>query len=1034
MIKQTKIFLFICLLELPFSFSQTLEDLESITSRYETLNDFLKDPEALEKYQVSLKIYLKEESAFDPVFDKFIEQIKDVSEKIPGFDKAAWKTNPDWKSQAYSIRGEFSGTGLELKRDASLSVIDQLRFQAARGSGVFLGISDDQRDVEIKKFVSEFENFEMEQERIRELSGFLRPEEFESLSRLAKAEYKRKIGSDKQALSQLKANEENIRQRLKSLGADIVHDLLNDERVSDKLFSGDADIMFAELKKLKNFKSFENLGIAEKFKIPKRMLDYLSFESQILFEFLDAYKEGIGSMKEFQKIADPRMSPGLIEKIQELHAQGAEMAQVRSRLDRSHREELEKWVQQSQSVRQIKQEFRDHFEKSNRYFFYELHDDAARATLRLKNQAGAELSFKPAPRAFHAFFAGRKKGECVGGASCASLTPRRWAIHALHNARTLFIESGDGRMEGYVGLTPIRNEKTGEIFSVVDIMSHALKGDIILKDKNGVVGKKSFFDEFIEEEYKRFPDRSLVISDGSSVSMNVGAAQVVQEAPAYVENIVVGKPADFSPVDPLSEKIVALYDEGMYQGGMIYDGMKKDGKKVVRLVPSFKQKRKSKAELEESLILRCLKHEIISDSDPVWKIARNSGVRLKPLSDYRFFAYNIRNAEKKSVLDFTDDFMKAGKARAYGTRFDDIYQKSEALFLIGRMNAVDAFSQEHLNQSIRFIQNDIRGALERDQEPYLGWEFVNEHKNYFKNDPNWKAELEEIFRMFVERGESILDHRSTRMQNFKKLIDLDLDFYRNNLQPKLVETEILKISRDPHRLEDRIDNMSQFPALALEAFPTSKAFFEIELMRLIDESKKLKHREVWTLLNIKNIGQMFNDYPTALLRLIEVSEQSGDLLTLFLIAKNADVPISKYPAVKSSLGQALEKCISIQKKPFTYLETVVNGRQMTPEVFRKVFSQFPNALLKYMELKNDFFLFYIVKNKLFENDLEFRNMFFDKYLFKPQGRQALSQALKSGQFKFLVQMIKENRQKRLKSFLLKAQMGCRSILRSLNPF
>ena len=1034
MFKQIKFFLFFCLLGFSLSFSQTLEDLETITAHYETLNDFLKDPVAIERYRASLKIYLKEESAFDPVFDKFIEQIKDVSEKIPEFDKAAWKINPYWKSETYSIKGEFSGTGLELKRDASLSVIDQLRFQAARRSGVFLGISDDQRDGEIKKFVSEFENFEMEQERMRELSGFLRPDEFESLSRVAKAEYKRRIGSNKKALAELKVSEENIRQRLKSLGADIVHDLLNDERVSDKLFSGDADIMFAELEKFKNFKSFENLGIAEKFNIPKRMLNFLSFESQMLIDFLDAYRVGIRSMKEFQKIADPRMSPGLVEKIQELHAQGVEMSQVRSRLDLAHREELEKWIQQSQSVRQIKQEFRDHFEKSNRYFFYELHDDAARATLRLKNQGGAELFFKPAPRAFHAFFAGRKKGECVGGASCASLTPRRWAVHALQSARTLFIESGDGRMEGYVGLTPIRHEKTGEVFSVVDIMSHALKGDIILKDKNGVVGKKSFFDEFIEEEYKRFPDRPLVISDGSSVSMNVGAAQVVQEAPAYVENVVVGKPVDFSPVDSLSEKIVALYDEGMYQGGMIYDGMKKDGKKVVRLVPSLEQKKKSKAELEESLILRCLKHELISDSDPVWKIARNSGVRLKSLSDYRVFAYKIRNSDKKSVVEFTEDFMNAGNAKAYGITIDPVYKKSEALFLIGRMNAADAFSQKHFNQSIRLIQNDIRMALEEDRDPNLGWEFVNEHKNYFKDDPNWKVELEEVFKVFVEKGESVLDLRSTRMQNFKKLIDLDLDFYRNNLQPKIVETEILKVSRDTRRLEDRIDSMAQFPALALEAFPTSKAFFEIELMRMIDESKSLKHREVWTLLNIKDIGQMFNDYPTALLKLIEVSEQNGDLLTLFSIAKNADVPLSKYPELKSSLGQALEKGIVSQQKPFSYLEKIVNGRGMTPELFRKVFSKFPDALLRFMELKNDWFIFYIVKNKLFENDLEFRNMFFEQYLSQPKGKVALNRALKSDQFNFLVPLLKVKRKERLKAFISNTHAGCRSLLRLVNPF
>lgn len=1014
--------------------SQTLENLESITARFESLDDFLKDPVAIEEYRASLKIYLKEEQAFDSVFDKFIEQIKDVSQKIPEFERAAWKINPFWKQETYSIKGEFSGTGLELKRDASLGLIDELKIQAAKGSGVFLAIRDDQRKSEIKRFVAEFENFEIEQERLKGLSGFLRPEEFEALSRVAKAEYKRKVGSNKTILSELRANEESIRFRLKPLAADLLHDLLKDERVSDKLFSGDSDIMVAELEKLKNLKNFQNFGIAESFQIPSRMLDYLSFESKALSDFLNSYRDGIQSMKDFQKIPDPRMSQGLVEKIQELHAQGVEMHRVRSRLDPVQKEELDVWIQESQNVRQKKQDFRNRYNQSNRYFFYELHEDAARATLRLKNQAGAELFFKPTPRAFHAFFAGRKKGECVGGASCASLTPRRWAIHALENARTLFIESGDGRMEGYVGLTPIKNEKTGEVFSVVDIMSHSLKGDIILKNKNGVVGKKSFFDEFIEEEYKRFPDRPLVISDGSSVSMNVGAAQVVQDAPAYVESVVVGNPIDFSPADPLSQKIVNYYDQGMYLGGMIYDGMKKDGKKVVRLVPSYEQKKKSKAELEEDLILRCLKHEIIGDGDSVWKIARNSGVRLKSLSEYRVFAFNIRNSDKKSVVEFRKDFVKAGSLKLYGSSFDQSYLKSEVLFLIGRMNASDALSSEHLIESIRLMQNDIQKALVQDRDPHLGWDFIEKHKNHFENDSNWKSKLEQIYKGFVDKNENVLDLRSTRMQNFKKLIQLDQNFYQRNLHSKFIETQILKISRDTRRLEDRIDSMAQFPSSALEAHPTSKAFFEIELMRMIDESKNLKEREIWNLLNIQDIGQIFNEYPNALLKLIGVSQQSGDLMTLFSIAKNADVPLSQYPEVKKALAQAFESCVSQQEKPFTYLEKVVNGRGMTSETFRKVFTRFPNVLLKYMELKSDFLHFLIVKNKLFESDLEFRNMFFDQYLSQPQGRLALSWALKTGRFDFLVPIIKEKRKERIKAFISKTQEGCRSLLRFMKPF
>jgi hypothetical protein len=1025
---------FFCLgLSLSLS-AQSLEKLEVVTSRYETLNDFLNDPSAIEEYRIVLKLYLKEEVVFDPVFDRFFEQIKDLAEKIPEFAKAAWKKNPNWQKEIYSIKGEHSGTGLEIKRDASLSAIDRIKIQAARGSGYLSGLSDEQRNIEIKKFVAEFENFEIEQERIRNVAGFLRPEQFASLSRAAKAEYKQKMGLNKTALLLLKKNQEYMRKRLAFVSADLAYDLMNDEIVSDKLFSGDADIIAKELEKFGNFKNFQTIGIAEKFKIPSRMLEYLSFSSETLNDFVNSYKSGIENMKEFQKIADPRMSPGLVTKIQDFHAEGIEMSAIRALLDETHRAELDSWVSDSEKVREEKKEFRDLFENSNRYFFYELHEDTTRATLRLKNQAGTELFFKPTPRAFHAFFAGRKKGECVGGATSGSLTPRRWAVHALEGAQTIFVESGDGKMEGYVGLTPIRNEKTGEVSSVVDIMSHAIKGDIILKDKEGFVGKKSFFDEFIEEEYRRHPHDYLVISDGNSVSMNVGAAQVVQEAPAYVENVVVGKPGDFSPVDPMSEKIVGLYSGGMYSGGMIYDGMKKDGTKVLRLIPSYEQKKKSRAELEEQLILRLIKSELIGDKDSLWKIARNSGVRLKSLNYYRMFSYSLRNLQASSVDQFTKTFMKVG-AEIHGPEFDPVsFAKNEVLFLIGRLNAVDAFSQKHINESLRMIRNDVKEALQEERAPHLGWDFIQAQKKYLNKDPEWSALLDGVFQGYLESGENVFDLKSSHMQNFKKLMDLDVTFYERNINSKYLETEILKIARDRRRIEDRIDNMAQFPQLALEAHPSSKAFFEIELMRLVDESKDLKDREVWTILNLKDVAKVFNDYPNALLRLIEVAEQSGDLVTLFSIAKNEDTALSKYPHVKESLGLALERCISSQRKDFSYLVKVVNGRGETAASFRKVFYQFPNALLRFMELNDMFLHFLIVKNEVFEKDLNFKNMFVEKYLFQPQGKKAVSRALEYNRIQFVAPLMKAKRKERLQALLIKAKGSCRSLLRFLNPF
>ena len=76
----------------------------------------------------------------------------------------------------------------------------------------------------------------------------------------------------------------------------------------------------------------------------------------------------------------------------------------------------------------------------------------------------------------------------------------RWARAALEGAQTLFIETGpqragQGKMEGFIGLTPATHQTSGDQYHIVDILSHAMKGDIVVQDGARPI-KISFFDLF----------------------------------------------------------------------------------------------------------------------------------------------------------------------------------------------------------------------------------------------------------------------------------------------------------------------------------------------------------------------------------------------------------------------------------------------------------------------------------------------------------------------------------------------------------
>jgi hypothetical protein len=611
---------FLCLLGFSLtlsSYGQTLEQLEAIVSRYPSLQQFLSDPKGVIEYREALKAYMGETDGFDSVYEKFIEQIKSVNAAVPEFADKAWRMHSQWKEQSFVINAEQGGTGLQAKRDPLFAQVRKF-------------------EESLKQRASATQTAELGSlaERIKAKYGLLTSEEFQNLNRAQKAEYQQRLGGKKD-LPKL-ADDPDAKTLASFLISEVVQ---HDEDLRDLLYSGDPDLVKTGLDKLARPSAFKEWFDVRGLEIPNEVVSYLSFSDTQLSALTQAYEAGIKKMKDFRHIKDPTIDPVLLARLNELQGQGIAPIDAHGHLSSELKSKLEQWQRDSRETRRRKQAFADEANRSNALFEFTLYEDPARGTLRLKSDSiGKGLHFKPSPRPFHAFFAGRKTNECVGGRDCENLSPKRWARAVLEGTRNFFTETGDGKMEGMVAITPLTKEgKVPEQYEVIDLMSRAVKNDVVVRNQDGKRVKFSVFDLLVDRVPPSPGSKGLVISDGTSVSQNIAGGEVVNFSPAYLENVVVGTPDQFSASDPIARKIAQAFPEifmGYGMGGMVYDGMKGDGTKVVRLIPTAERRKWTKEELEDRITEEILRDEKIGDRHPIWKRAQENGIRLNSATFY----------------------------------------------------------------------------------------------------------------------------------------------------------------------------------------------------------------------------------------------------------------------------------------------------------------------------------------------------------------------------------------------------------------
>jgi hypothetical protein len=600
--------------------AQTLEHLEAILTRYETMESFLSDSSAVIEYREALKLFMDEESSFDPIYEEFIRQIRDVGAQVPGFSEQAWERDPTWKQSAFTISAQIPGTGLELKREAFFETIEALK--TSLGGSVFT-------PSEIERYVSQ----------LRAAYRILPGEAVNALSRAQSRAYRAQLGGDKKnGIPPLRKHPAAI-----ALSQHLIATLLEkSEVINDALNSGDADIAVATLKELQSPRLFVAEILKHEKGISESVLDYLSFDHPIADGIFARYEKGISSMNAVRAMSYPRLSPELLEKLVQLEERRVRLQDYPRHLTPAENEELTEWKTKTPQVTEAKLAHAKAQKEENPFFFYTLKEDPARGTVALNADANAELRFRRSPRPFHAFFAGRRTKECVGGLNCKHLTPKRWARAALKHAESIFNEKFDGRMLGMVGITPlIHTSKRGQNrrYGAVELMSHGLRGSIVVQDPvSGRKVKYSVLDEFLRLYRPKSEFAGLMVSDGNEIKANASAFETVTATAAFAENDALGRPSDFSLEDPIAAEIARLFPkayQGYGKGSMIHEGMRGDGKKIYRLVPAEERRKWTKAELELEIASKIVSGEAVKDSDIIWKRARENNVILDSLSHYR---------------------------------------------------------------------------------------------------------------------------------------------------------------------------------------------------------------------------------------------------------------------------------------------------------------------------------------------------------------------------------------------------------------
>ncbi len=622
--------------------SVALEDLDKFIARFETLDDLLGNDAELAAYKSLLKRYMGYDSGFDPIFDKTIEQMKIVRDQIPGFSEKLWR-NQALGEEVITLDADASPySGIEVNNSSRHRQYEQLKTIAQKNSKAVLALNS---KTKMRDYLLEgIEKFKIDLEAFNARYPLELRSENLSRSQRKDVELAKKRKEYSALLAQFIAKNNHFLQ----VRSFFEHALLNSEEWKDTFNLSFAEDYLKALSSLRTFKSNDLVNVE------RIISSYLGVEVKIDTEFLNAaakvadrtsqeekdFQLALQTKKQLSQMPDPRPAQELVYEVGRLQEEYPEADQrtLLSKLSEQGNEKAREYLEQKRSLFDEKTKLTHSLHKNTTFQLPVLVDEE-KLEHTVVNQGRSTNTLKPM-HAFHASFTGHKTKECVGGASCENLTPRRWALSALDGART-YASHKDGEFSGAIRIVP--TEISGEKYDVLDIMfKNVADSQVVQSKKTGQKAKYSLFDLVIDQLKPSAGSNGFVAGDGNSISGNTGLASVYRASAAYAAGKKLEGAKHANLIDaPLEKSINLIFPRSNFSynpGGMIYEAMPNDASKIFTLVPRDQRPKKTKEEIE-NLIYNSLVLEGDDLHDHVaWKMAIESEIKLESLDHYMDFS------------------------------------------------------------------------------------------------------------------------------------------------------------------------------------------------------------------------------------------------------------------------------------------------------------------------------------------------------------------------------------------------------------
>lgn len=203
-----------------------LSQMEAVTARYPTMQNFLNDPKAIEEYFVASQNYFGKQRFGREAYNAIIKQMKDVSTKMPDVAKRLWETSNT--GPRFSIETSLRTSGRSMDEAKFSEVISERR-----------KILSDEAQELIKL------NGDPLTERITKLTGAVSAAENSLDVSQLKASERRRIQGEH--FARVKSMPES-----KELARYYAFQMLDSTNIKDILSSGDADLVLETLKEMRD--------------------------------------------------------------------------------------------------------------------------------------------------------------------------------------------------------------------------------------------------------------------------------------------------------------------------------------------------------------------------------------------------------------------------------------------------------------------------------------------------------------------------------------------------------------------------------------------------------------------------------------------------------------------------------------------------------------------------------------------------------------------------------------------------------------